>query len=181
MYVVILAGGGGTRLWPLSRPERPKPFLPLVGDETLLQRTVSRIRPLVDEMDVFCVTDRRFGHLVQEQAPEITLIVEPTSRNTAAAIALATRMIERPDDEVMVVLPADHWIEEEDAFRGVIESAARTLATGCFGIDGPLVTLGVQADRPATEYGYLRPDQMRGQRLDGLKAYPLLAFEEKPS
>jgi len=65
MYVVILAGGGGTRLWPLSRPERPKPYLPLIGEESLLQRTVRRIAPLVGEDDIFCVTDRRFGQLVR--------------------------------------------------------------------------------------------------------------------
>ena len=181
MYVVVLAGGGGTRLWPLSRPDRPKPFLPLISDETLLQRTVRRVRPLVDETDVFCVTDRRYGQLVRDQAPDIGLIVEPTGRNTGAAIALAARMIERPDDEVMVVLPADHWIEDEDVFRGVIEAAVRSLATGSFGIERPLVTLGVQADVPAVEYGYLRPDQMRGQKIDGLKAYPLIGFEEKPT
>ena len=181
MYVVILAGGGGTRLWPLSRPDRPKPFLPLVGDETLLQRTVSRILPLVDEMDVFVVTDRRYGQLVQEQVPNIRLIVEPSARNTAAAIALASAVIDRSDDEVMVVLPADHWIEKEDVFRGVLDAAARSLATGCFGVAQPLVTLGIQADHASTDYGYLRPDQMHGARIDGLVAYPLLGFEEKPT
>ena len=182
MYVVILAGGGGTRLWPLSRPERPKPFLPLVGKETLLQRTVSRILPLVgDADDIYCVTDRRYGHLVQEQAPDIHLIVEPAGKNTAAAIALASAVIDRPDDDVMVVLPADHWIQEEDVFRDVIRTAASSLAPGAFEIDGPLVTLGVQADHPSTVYGYLRPDTLRRQRIAGLDAYPLLAFEEKPA
>jgi len=76
MYVVIMAGGGGTRLWPLSRAERPKPFLPLVGDRTLFQRTVDRARSLVDDPgDVYCVTDRKYGHFVQEQAPDIRLLV----------------------------------------------------------------------------------------------------------
>ena len=181
MDVVILAGGGGTRLWPLSRPDRPKPFLPLLGDETLFQRTVARIGPLAADGDVFCVVDRRFGHLVREQAPDVRLIVEPNGRNTAAAIALAVAMIERPDDEVMLVLPADHWIEDEAAFRDVIRVATERLATGALGVEDPLVTLGVDPDRPATEYGYLVPDTMRGEKVDGVRAYPLLAFEEKPT
>jgi mannose-1-phosphate guanylyltransferase len=181
MYVVILAGGGGTRLWPLSRPDRPKPFLPLVGDETLLQRTVRRVRPLVDELDIFCVTDRRYGQLVRDQVPEIGLIVEPTGRNTAAAIALAASVIERPDDEVMVVLPADHWIEDEDGFRTVIAIAAEQLAGGAFDVERPLVTLGVRPSHPSTDYGYLRPDTMRATKVGGARVQPLLAFEEKPS
>jgi mannose-1-phosphate guanylyltransferase len=182
MYVVILAGGGGTRLWPLSRPDRPKPFLPLVDDETLLQHTVARVRDLVeDASDIYCVTDRKFGHLVREQVPDIHLIAEPAARNTAAAIALAARLIERPVDEVMVVLPADHWIEREDVFRRVIGAAARSLATGAFDIEDPLVTLGVRPDRPATEYGYLVPEPLAGRRIDGLSAHRLAAFEEKPT
>jgi mannose-1-phosphate guanylyltransferase len=181
MYVVILAGGGGTRLWPLSQPDRPKPFLPLVGSESLLQRTVRRVLPLVDEMDVFCVTDRRFGQLARDQAPDIGLIVEPTGRNTAAAIALATRMIERPDDEVMVVLPADHWIEDEAGFQAVIRVAAEQLAKGAFEIERPLVTLGIRPSHPSTDYGYLRPDTMRGTKVDGVRVHPLVGFEEKPT
>jgi len=181
MYVVILAGGGGTRLWPLSRPERPKPFLPLVDDRSLLQHTVDRILPLVDESDIFCVADRRFGQLIRDQVPRIHLVVEPSGRNTAAAIALATATIDRPDDEVMLVLPADHWISREDVFQGVLRAAVRSLAVSCFGVDHPLVTLGIQADFPSTVFGYLRPDDMRGERIDGLMAYPLLGFEEKPT
>ncbi|HLO34477.1 MAG TPA: mannose-1-phosphate guanylyltransferase [Candidatus Deferrimicrobium sp.] len=181
MYVVILAGGGGTRLWPLSRPERPKPFLPLVGDRSLLQRTVDRILPVVDADDVFVVADRRYGQLIRDQVPDVGLIVEPAGRNTAAAIALAGRMIERPDDEVMVVLPADHWIGDEAGFRDVIRVAAAELATGAFEIERPLVTLGIRPTFPSTDYGYLRPDTMRGAKVDGIRANPLLGFEEKPT
>src|SRR5213592_309995 len=110
MYAVILAGGGGTRLWPLSSPERPKPFLPLLGNDSLLQLTVARVRNLVGPDDVFVVTDRRYAGVVGE----------PVGRNTAAAIALAVAAIERPEDEVMIVLPSDHWIEDADRFETIL-------------------------------------------------------------
>ncbi len=178
MYAVILAGGGGTRLHPLSRPERPMPFLPLLGDRSLLQSKVERLEGLTD--DITIVTDRRYEQLVRAQAPTASLLVEPLGRNTAAAIALATLMIERADDEVMVVLPADQTVERPDVFRHVLQTAADRLATGSFGIEDPLVTLGIQVDRPATEYGYLIPNLARSADVDGLAASPLVRFEEKP-
>lgn len=178
MYAVILAGGGGTRLHPLSRPERPKPFLPLLGERSLLQGTVERLEGLTDDITV--VTDRRYERLVREQVPRAALVVEPLGRNTAAAIALATLVIERPDDEVMVVLPADQTVQRTDVFRDVLRTAAEQLATGAFGVRDPLVTLGIRVDRPATDYGYLIPDVVRGSEVGGLDAYPLVRFEEKP-
>ncbi|HEX5590686.1 MAG TPA: sugar phosphate nucleotidyltransferase [Candidatus Limnocylindrales bacterium] len=186
MYVVILAGGGGTRLWPLSRPETPKPFLPLLGDRSLLQRTVDRVTGHeelpIDRDDVAVVTDRRYAQLVRDQLPGIRILGEPSGRNTAAAIALAALHLERPEDEVMVVLPADHLIEDEAAFRAVLRAAADLAARGAFGIETPLVTLGAQVDRAATEYGYLMPDIDAGARTpEGFRAYPLRAFEEKPT
>jgi len=184
MYVVILAGGGGTRLWPLSRPESPKPFLPLLGERSLLQRTIDRITGhpelALERPDVTVVTDRRYWNLVRTQSPGVRVIAEPAGRNTAAAIALAAILIERPDDEVMLVLPADHTIEREDVFRAVLAGAAR-LAEGSFDIEAPLVTLGIQVDRAATEYGYLVPRLDAGQQVEGLDAFPLRAFEEKPT
>jgi mannose-1-phosphate guanylyltransferase len=177
VYVVILAGGGGTRLRPLSTTERPKPFLPLTGDQTLFQRTVARVR----DLDIFCVADARYSGLIASQAPGVRHVAEPAARNTAPAIALAVAAIERPDDEVMVVLPADHSIRDEAAFRSVLTDAESELARGApdLGVERPLVTLGVRPDRPATEYGYLRPDRARTQR-GRLTAYALAAFEEKP-
>jgi mannose-1-phosphate guanylyltransferase len=184
MYVVILAGGGGTRLWPLSRPENPKPFLPLLGESSLLQRTIERVAGhpelAVRAGDITVVTDGRYEAMVRAQCPGIGVISEPVGRNTAAAIALATILIDRPEDEVMVVLPADHTIEREAVFRRVLAGAAE-LAGGAFGVEHPLVTLGVRVDRPATEYGYLRPVLAAGEEIGGLRAYPLSAFEEKPT
>jgi mannose-1-phosphate guanylyltransferase len=178
MYAVILAGGGGTRLHPLSRAERPKPFLPLLGDRSLLQGTVERLAGLT--ADITVVTDRRYERIVRDQAPEAHVVVEPLGRNTAAAIALAALTIERHEDEVMLVLPADHTVERVDAFRDVLRVSAAHLATGSFDIEEPLVTLGTRVDRPATEYGYLIPDLDREADVEGLRAYPLLRFEEKP-
>ena len=188
MYVLIMAGGGGTRLWPLSRPERPKPFLPLLGGETLLQATVRRLvdgpELALQPADIAVVTDRRYGALVREQLGNgVRIVTEPHGRNTAAAIGLAALTIDRDADEVMVVLPADHLIDpaREGVFRGVLAAAAEGLAGASpFGVDDPLVTLGVQPTHAATEYGYLVPRYEDGAEINGLVAYPLRAFEEKP-
>ena len=175
-----MAGGGGTRLWPLSSPERPKPFLPLLGERTLLQLTADRLAGVVEPDAIFVVTDRRYEDLVRTQLPRATILSEPLGRNTAAAIALATVAIERDEDEVMLVLPADQTVEQPDAFRAVLSGAESELALGSFGLRDPLVTLGVQTTRPATEYGYLIPDLEQRQTLR-LDAYLLKAFQEKPT
>jgi mannose-1-phosphate guanylyltransferase len=187
MYAVILAGGGGTRLWPLSSPERPKPFLPLIGERTLLQLTVDRLDGVVDPDSIFVVTDQRYAGLVGEQLPDATVLAEPIGRNTAPAIALATVAIERADDEVMLVLPADQTIKDVPRFQEILRAAERELARGSFGLDVPLVTLGVEPARPATEYGYLVADLFRAQgptHGDGhlqLDAYVVRSFVEKPN
>lgn len=188
MYVVILAGGGGTRLWPLSRPDRPKPFLPLTGEETLLQATVRRLLDGpelggLDRASIAVVTDRRYGALVRQQLGDVRIVPEPLGRNTAAAVALGTLAVDRDEDDVMVVLPADHRIDpaREADFRSVLAAAADGLATGAFGVESPLVTLGVTPGHAATEYGYLLPRLEAGERVGSLTAYPLRAFEEKPA
>ena len=184
MYAVIMAGGGGIRLHPLSRPERPKPFLPLLGPESLLQATERRLRGLTDDITV--VTDRRYERIVRDQVPDAALLLEPMGRNTAAAIALATTALDRPAEDVMLVVPADAHIdpEREAVYQGVLRTAAEDLATGAFDIEDPLVTLGTQVTHPATHYGYLLPDLDRGADIGGaeapIRAYPLKAFEEKP-
>jgi mannose-1-phosphate guanylyltransferase len=185
MYAVIMAGGGGTRLHPLSRPERPKPFLPLLGDASLLQATERRLRGLTD--DITIVTDRRYERIVRDQVPDAALLLEPMGRNTAAAIALATTALDRPPEDVMVVVPADSHVDlkREGIYVDVLRIAAEHLATGAFDIEDPLVTLGTQVTYPATHYGYLLPDLDRGADIgDGaepVRAYPLKAFEEKPT
>ena len=128
------------------------------------------------------MTDRRYERFVKDQLPDAGLLIEPMGRNTAAAIALATVAIDRPHDEVMLVVPADAHIDpaRAEVYREVLRTAGEHLATGAFGIDDPLVTLGTQVTRAATEYGYLIPRLDRGDTIEGLRAYPLAAFEEKP-
>src|SRR4051794_38952899 len=115
MYVVIMAGGGGTRLWPLSRPDRPKPFLPLTGDETLLQATVRRLEEgselALDRSAIAVVTDRRYGSLVRDQVPGVRIVTEPVGRNTAPAVGLPTLLIHPPHDDAIGVLPPGHPID----------------------------------------------------------------------
>lgn len=177
MYAVIMAGGGGTRLWPLSRMARPKPFLPLLGDRTLLQATVSRLSPLVEPSDVFVVTDARYASIVHEQVPELplgNLLPEPMGRNTAAAVAYAAAALDRPADEVMIVLPADQRITDEAGFRSALTAAAARAG------DGDLVTLGISATRPETGYGYVLATGEPAV-VGGLPTFRVERFLEKPS
>jgi len=183
MYAVILAGGGGTRLWPLSRPDRPKPFLSLLGDRTLLRATFDRLVPaLLGPGDVFVVTDRRYAALVLEELPELDrahVLGEPAGRNTAAAIAYAAVAIERPAGDVMMVLPADHLVGDEDAFRAVLRNAATVAAGGVPGSGAaPLVTLGIAPTGPETGYGYI---VAAGPRPGEPGALDVARFVEKPS
>ena len=145
MYAVIMAGGGGTRLHPLSRPERPKPFLPLLGDRTLLQATAARL----PTDDVTVVTDRRYERFVREQLPDAKVLLEPMGRNTAAAIALATVAIDRPDDDVMIVVPGRRAHRSRRATVSTATSCGRPPTTSRparSASTSPLVTLGVQVD-----------------------------------
>ena len=182
MYAVILAGGGGTRLWPLSRPDRPKPFLRVLGDRTLLRATFERIVPaLVDPGDVVVITDRRYAALVREELPELDpahVLGEPAGRHTAPAIAYAAAAVERPADDVMVVLPADHLVADEAGFQALLRQAI-ALAAGGPGSGAPaLVTLGITPTGPATGYGYI---VAAGTRPGGSGALDVARFVEKPS
>jgi len=174
---VIMAGGRGERLWPLSTSDRPKQFLPLAGDRTLLQATVARIAPLVPAERTYVVVPQEFAHLVQEQLniPGENIMIEPIGRNTAPCLGLAALVLRAKDPQaVMIALPADHVIRYPDRFLAILDAAVRVAADG-----EHLVTLGIIPDRPATGYGYIR----RGDRLEQLGevgVYRARGFTEKP-
>ena len=165
---VILCGGSGTRLWPLSRPDRPKPFLPLLGETSLFERTLARVAPARGYAPPVIVAGADHVALVEGQVAraEHTLIVEPVGRNTAPAIALAAARADR--DTILLVCPSDHHIGDEKAFGRAVESAA-TLAR-----DGRLVALAIAPDRAEIGYGYIR----RGEALGA--GYAVAEFVEKP-
>jgi len=172
---VILSGGSGTRLWPLSRKNLPKQFLPLAGDLTLFQQTMARAQTLpgVTSPIVVCSEDHRF--LVAEQlqmlgVSDASILLEPVARNTAPAIALAAlQALSKDPDATLLVLPADHLIGDTDSFTDAVRRAL-PLAD-----DGWLVTFGIRPDAPETGFGYIR----RGNPLSD-DGYQVDAFVEKP-
>lgn len=179
LHAVILAGGSGTRFWPLSRRELPKQLLSLTGERTLLQGTWDRVRRLADAGAVQVVTAAALAPQVREQLPELRpegLVLEPEPRDTAIAIGLAARLVQRADPKgVLVVTPSDHIVQPEAAFAAAVRDAAElALARDA------IVTLGIRPRGPHTGYGYIR----RGERLSGwtgpTPASLALAFEEKP-
>jgi len=154
-FAVIMAGGMGERLWPLSRKETPKQFLRLLGERTLLQQTVERIAPLVDSENTYIVVGRQHVGSVREQLPDLpigNIIVEPMGRGTAPCIGLAATRLSRVDPGgVMIVLPADHAIADEERFLQLLKDAASVASAGTH-----LVTLGITPNHPATGYGYIQ-------------------------
>ncbi len=169
IHPVILCGGSGTRLWPVSRKALPKPFLPLVSNETLFEEAVRRVAGDDRFAPPLVVAGADHADLVTAQltgAHGARLVIEPAARNTAPAIALAAALL--PPDAVMLVCPSDHHIADAAAFR------AAALAAAALAREDWLVSFGIEADRPETGYGYLK----RGEPLAG--GYAIRQFVEKP-
>ncbi len=181
LHAVIMAGGSGTRFWPLSREKMPKQLLRIGAGDTLIRETVSRILKLIPKDDIFIVTNEQLSDTIAHQLASKfghswngNFILEPEAKNTASALGLAALHLERVDPEsIMVVLAADHYIRDINPFLGLIEKAADAARHGY------LVTLGIKPDRPETGYGYI----MAGEKcpeagLDGVCR--VKAFVEKP-
>ena len=159
-YVIIMAGGVGSRFWPLSRREKPKQFLDIVGSgETLIQQTYRRFKKNCPEENIFVVTNSDHKNLVIEQLKidPSHVLVEPFRRNTAPCLAYGTfRILKENPDALITVTPADHLIVKEDVFSEVIQRCYEFAEK-----NDALITLGIKPDRPETGYGYIQADQKK--------------------
>ncbi len=166
---VILSGGSGTRLWPMSQPERPKQFLPLASDATMFEATVARCADRTRFAAPMIVANARHADLIEEQlgATDAVLVLEPLARNTAPAIALAALLAD--PEAPLLVMPSDHVIADEAAFMAAVEAALPLVA------DGWLVTFGIAPDGPETGYGYIQV----GETL-AAGVHRVARFVEKP-
>lgn len=176
-YAVIMAGGGGTRLWPLSRKSRPKQMLSLFGERSLFQTAVRRLEGIFPPERILVVTVQEQAADLQSQAPQIppeNYLLEPLPRGTASVVGLAAVALQERDPQaVMAILTSDHYIGNEDRFRQLLSTAERVAE------DDFLVTLGIEPTFAATGYGYIQ----KGERLNtynGMDVYRVERFTEKP-
>jgi len=177
MFVLILAGGAGTRLWPFSRKSKPKQLLPITGGETLVQKTVKRVLPIVPIENIFFATNDLYGEIIRQQVADLpaqSIITEPSGKNTAPCLGLAAVQLQQIDpDAVMVSLHSDHYIADEEAFRQSVLAAVEVAKQGY------LVTLGITPNTPETGYGYIHRGNTIGQ-FNQHDVYEVGQFLEKP-
>lgn len=176
-YAVIMAGGSGTRLWPLSRKDRPKQSLVVGGDQTLFQNAVNRLKGLFPYERILVVTVAEQVGLLSAECPEIpeeNFVVEPLPRGTASVVALAATAIKHRDEQgVMAVLTADHVIENAEHLRHLLKAAYGAASQDY------LVTLGISPTYPATGFGYIQIGE-KIESFEGLDAFQVKKFKEKP-
>ena len=173
---LIMAGGKGERFWPKSRVNMPKQFLSLTDDgKTMIQLTVERISPVVDIKDVYIATNKNYRELVKQQLPGIpeeNILCEPVGRNTAPCVGLgAVHVASKYDDAVMIVLPSDHLIKNNEVFADTFKEAVQIAEEGA-----NLVTVGITPNYPETGYGYIKYNQDDKKN----NAYSVEKFVEKP-
>jgi mannose-1-phosphate guanylyltransferase len=178
VYVVIMAGGSGTRFWPLSRRRNPKQLLGLFGGATLLEQAVKRVGGMVPPERIYVLTNNLVRSRIVRLLPQIPkrqIVAEPAQRNTAPTIGLAAHEILRRDPEgIMVVLPADQVIQKPGAFRNALKAGCRRAAT-----EGRSVVLGIQPTRPETGYGYIRLGGIE-KNTGSQRMFRVKEFTEKP-
>lgn len=179
LCALIMAGGKGTRFWPLSTEEKPKQFLKLVGEDTMLQMSVKRLEELIPIDRIFIVTCNRYMEIVKQQLPSLpdkNIIIEPVGKNTAPCIALSAFYITKIyEDATIAVLPSDHLIKDEETFLKVLNSADKYVNKN----KDAIVTIGMKPDRPETGYGYINYSHMHSE-INGFEVRSVKKFVEKP-
>jgi mannose-1-phosphate guanylyltransferase len=176
-YAMILAGGGGTRLWPLSRKDMPKQMLPIIEDKTMFRVSVERLAPLFPPENIYVVTGRNYMEAMRADVPEIPVenfILEPYGRDNAAAAGLGLSVIHKRDPLATVaILTADHYIAKQETFRHVLEMACQVAQ------EDYIVTLGISPSFPSTGFGYIKQGEAL-RKFNGFTCYHSLGFTEKP-
>ncbi len=179
LHAVVMAGGSGTRFWPRSTEARPKQFLNIFGDRTMLQSTVDRIKSLVPAERVWVITNDKYVDLVHEQLPDVpteNIVGEPVGRNTAPCVAAAATLIQdRDPDATMVVLPADHQISEPNKFISILKAAEAKAKES-----DSLITIGIEPSHPETGYGYIEFDKDHSEKHHQQEVKKVNQFREKP-
>lgn len=177
-YAVIMAGGGGTRLWPLSRRDTPKQALRLIGDESLFQSTFERLKGFFSPENILVVTIAEQAAMLKEQVPDLpeeNFLIEPAPRGTASVVGLAAAVLhQRNPEAVMALFPADHFIRNRDLFYHLLGTAVKTAQAGY------LVTLGITPTFPATGYGYIQRGEKLPESSGSYPVYHVKRFKEKP-
>lgn len=178
VHIAILAGGSGTRLWPRSRRRHPKQLLDLLGERSMLQRTVDRVLPLVPAERIYILTSPDHASSIAEQLPLIprgNILVEPSPRSTAPCLGLAAMELrqQHPGESIMLSLHADHTIAQEERFRIALQAAAVTARKGY------IVTVGIIPSHPETGFGYIERAESLGCER-GVAVYRVARFTEKP-
>ena len=179
MYLVILADGR-TRQRPLAGGELPVAFEATPAGPTVLERTVERLTPLIDPLDVVVVTDRRHGQTVRALVPSALVLIEPMHRNTAASVALATVAVDRSDDETMLVVVPDHDVDREDALRDAVSTMDERLAAD-EDLANQLLAFGVTPIDAEAGSSYIRPRFGDSARAGSLRIFPVEGYEAHPT
>ena len=182
VYSVIMAGGVGSRFWPLSRERKPKQFLDILGTgRTLIQQTYDRLRKISAPEDILVVTNSQYFDLVKEQLPDIdvkNILLEPRRRNTAPCIAYAAyKILAKETDAMMIVSPADHLVVDIEDFIETLKTAVKFIESEK---QLALVTLGIKPIRPETGYGYIQFDTTNRIQVGNKDVYKVKTFTEKP-
>ncbi|MCH8567304.1 MAG: mannose-1-phosphate guanylyltransferase [Balneolales bacterium] len=178
-YAVIMAGGSGTRFWPKSTSSKPKQFLKLIGDRTMLRTTVDRISKMIPFERILVITNASYTGLVASQVPEIpseNIIGEPMGKNTAPVVAAAAAITAARDSQAsMIVLPSDHYIRDEETYLKIVNDAFLKAESG-----EHLVTIGIRPHRPETGFGYIQMMSDQQETVGSNKVVKVKTFAEKP-